>query len=61
MGQKKKKAGCGTGSGVRSSICDICVDLNDEKDKLEDEAAAEFTKNKTAFGIGKTRPRTNNE
>jgi hypothetical protein len=33
--------------------------FNDEaKDKLEDEAAAEFIKNKTAFGIGKTRPRT---
>jgi hypothetical protein len=27
----EEKAGCGTGSGVRSSICDICVEFNDEQ------------------------------
>jgi hypothetical protein len=27
----EEKAGCGTGSGVRSSICDICVEFNRTK------------------------------
>jgi hypothetical protein len=51
-GAEEEKAGCGTGSGVRSSICDICVDLNDEA-KTSWKMRRQLDQNKTAFGIGR--------